>query len=82
MTERIVLEVDGASAKIWNSLSDKGKRKLSSRMFRALLRGKLYPVGEEQLELAIELAEEGVDAAIISRLTRLEPEMFEAFLQK
>ncbi|MDO5664231.1 MAG: hypothetical protein Q4G63_03110 [Bacteroidia bacterium] len=80
--ERIILEIDGATAKIWNTLPDKGKRKLSSRALSALFRGELYPTGTDQLELAIELAEEGVDAAIISKLTRLEPEMFEAFLQK
>ncbi|HHU25041.1 MAG TPA: hypothetical protein GXZ56_00215 [Bacteroidales bacterium] len=79
--ERIVLEVDGTSAKIWNSLSDASKKKLTSRVFDAVLRGELYPTGSEQLELAIELAEEGVSNDIISKLTRLEPEMFEAFLQ-
>lgn len=80
--ERIVLEVDGASAKIWNSLPDKGRKKLTSRVFGALFRGELYPVGSEQLELAIELAEEGVSADVISKLTRLEPEVFEAFMQQ
>jgi hypothetical protein len=79
--ERIVLEIDGASAKIWNSLPDEGKKKLTSRVFGALFRGELYPTGSEQLELAIELAESGVSSDIISKLTRLEPEMFEAFLQ-
>lgn len=79
--ERIVLEVDGTSAKIWNSLSDASKKKLTWRVFDAVLRGELYPTGSEQLELAIELAEEGVSNDIISKLTRLEPEMFEAFLQ-
>lgn len=80
--ERIVLEMDGATAKVWRSLPAEGRKRLSTRVFGALFRGELYPTGTDQLELAIELAEDGVASDIISKLTRLEPEMFEAFLQK
>ncbi len=80
--ERIILEVDGATLKIGNILPVKGQQKVFSKAISALLRGELYPTGTDQLELAIDLAEEGVSSEIISKLSRLEPEVFEAFIKK
>lgn len=77
--DKIVLEVDSATSKIWNSLPAKGQQKVLSKAISALFRGELYPTGTEQLELAIDLAEEGVSSELISKLTRLKPEVFEAF---
>lgn len=50
-------------------------------MIKAILNGSLYPTGVEQLELAIDLAESGVDPAIISQLSRLDRSVFEGFLK-
>jgi hypothetical protein len=54
----------------------------SPKAVSSLLNEDLYPTGADQIELAIELAEAGVSAETISKLTRLSPELFEAFIKK
>lgn len=66
----------------WEQLPVITRQNLASRTLNAMLSGTLYPSGTEQLELALELAEAGVDTDTISQLTRLEKEIFEEFLVK
>ena len=76
------IEVSEGGTEVWKALSAAEQQKLSSQAINALLNGSLYPTGTEQLELAIDLAEAGLPAVLISRITRLEPEAFEAFIEK
>jgi len=66
----------------WQKLPVAIQQKLSSQSINALLNGELYPTGTEQLDLAIDLAQAGLPIDTISRLTRLLPEAFEAFIQE
>jgi len=68
--------------KIWESLPQDCRISIAEKAIGAVLKGELYPSGTEQLELAIELAERAVSPDIISRITRLEKVVFEAFLPK
>ncbi|MCH7515393.1 MAG: hypothetical protein IH947_15855 [Bacteroidetes bacterium] len=65
----------------WNSLPKRFQTSFASKVISAFLEGTLYPIGAEQLDLAIELAEAGTDAATISKLTRLDQDVFKAFLK-
>jgi hypothetical protein len=78
----LTIEVDEEIAKILESLPSSARRLLTTQALSAILKGELYPVGPEQLELAIELAESGVNPELISRLTRLNPDAFEDFISK
>ena len=83
MKTLMTIEVtDEGAANIWKKLSSKDQQKISSRAVSALLKGDLYPTGSDQLELAIDLAEAGLSPEVISKLTRLRPEIFEAFIKK
>ena len=78
----LTIEVEESTAKLWQKLPATIRQSITAHALSAFLNGTLYPVGEEQLELAIELAEAGVDAEIISKLTRLDISSFSAFLKK
>ena len=67
---------------LWQTLPIDTQRLLTSQALNALLNGELYPIGSIQLELAIALAEAGVAAETISKLTRLDSELFAGFLKK
>lgn len=75
-------ELEDALVRRWNSLPESIKKQMTSASLSALLNGKVYPSGSEQLELAIDLAESGVEAKLISKITRLDQSVFEAFLRK
>ena len=76
----VTVEMEGKLEDLWNGLPPQSQRLLTSKALSAILKGDLYPTGTEQLELAIDLAEAGVDAEIISKLTRLDKSLFESFL--
>ena len=78
----LTIEVEESTAQLWQMLPQPVRQSLTAHALSALLNGHLYPTGTDQLELAIELAEAGVSPEIISKLTRLEYESFEAFLKK
>jgi len=80
--ETLSVEIDKSLKNRWKNLPEKNREVMASRVLNAMLSGTLYPTGSEQLELAIELAEAGVDADTIQQLTRLEKEVFAAFLKK
>ncbi|WP_194976424.1 hypothetical protein [Aquiflexum lacus] len=67
---------------IWEALPADCRISIAGKAVNAILRGELYPSGTEQIELAITLAERGVDENVISKITRLKPEIFEAFISK
>ncbi len=67
---------------IWQQLSVSCQQLLATKVLHSFLNGQLYPTGTEQLELAIELAENGADELVISILTRLDKEAFENFIVK
>lgn len=77
----VTVELDEPSSNIWKSLPTESQKLLTGNMIKAILNGSLYPTGVEQLELAIDLAESGVDPAIISQLSRLDRSVFEGFLK-
>ncbi len=62
---------------IWETLPDQCKNSIAEKAIEAILSGKLYPCGTEQLELALFLAENNVEKQVISKITRLNSEIFE-----
>jgi hypothetical protein len=70
------------TANLWQALPIDAQKILTSGALSALLSGELYPTGADQLELAISLAEKGVAPETISRLTRLDKDVLEPFLNK
>lgn len=77
----VTVELDEPSSNIWKSLPTESQKLLTGNMIKAILNGSLYPTGVEQLELAIDLAESGVDPDTISQLSRLDRSVFEGFLK-
>jgi hypothetical protein len=71
-----------SEVEIWDALPADCRISIAGKAVNAILRGELYPSGTEQIELAITLAERGVKEDIISKITRLKPEIFEAFIIK
>jgi len=78
----MIIEIDDPKASMWNSLPPAAKRKLTERALNALLSGRLFPSGTDKLDLAIDLAEMGVDAETISTLSHLDRSLFEGFMPK
>jgi hypothetical protein len=66
----------------WEALPADCRLSIAGKAVNAILRGELYSSGTEQIELAITLAERGVNEEIIGKITRLKPEIFEAFITK
>lgn len=77
----LTIEVTEPTALLWQRLPTAAQQLLTTQALEALLAGSLYPTGTQQLELAIDLAEAGVDVDIISQLTRLDKDSFVAFLK-
>ena len=75
------IEFEEPNLDVWRNLPTNAKKLLTEKALNAILNGALYPTGTDQLELAIDLAEAGVDAEAISKLTHLDKSIFEAFLQ-
>jgi|JI102314A2RNA_FD_contig_21_15386903_length_466_multi_6_in_0_out_0_2 hypothetical protein len=82
MKTTTTIEVTDTAARIWEKLTPEDQQKISSRAISALLNGELYPTGTDQIDLAVDLAEAGLPSEIISKLTRLNPEIFESFIKK
>jgi hypothetical protein len=80
--ETISINIDKRVISNWEKLPLATRQNLASRALNAMLEGSQYPSGPEKIELAIELAEVGVDADTISQLTQLEKEIFAGFLSK
>lgn len=78
----LTIEVGEPVAKVWSMLPQAAQKLITAHALEALLNGELYPTGAEQLELAIDLTEAGVDLETISRLSRLDRDLFEPFLKK
>ena len=78
----LTIQIEDDTAMVWQTLPVDAQKILTSGALSALLSGELYPIGTDQLELAISLAEKGVAPETISRLTRLDRDVFEAFLNK
>lgn len=78
----MTIELEEPSSEIWKTLPQSCQRLLTSKALDAILNGEPYPTGTDQLDLAIDLAEAGVKADTISKLTRLEPEVFSEFMPK
>jgi hypothetical protein len=78
----LTIQIEDDTAKMWQTLPIEAQKILTSGALSALLSGELYPTGTDQLELAISLAEKGVASETISKLTRLDRDVFEPFLGK
>jgi hypothetical protein len=77
----LTIQIEDPILSTWKSLPPECQNLLTTKALNAILQGIPYPTGSDQLELAIELAESGVDADVISQLTRLDKSVFNAFLQ-
>ncbi len=81
--EPIILEVNEAVARKWPSaptlLKEEAARLVEQFL---LLKGEVQPTGTDKLTLAIDLAEAGFPSEVITNLTQLMPEVFEAFIKK
>ena len=77
---KIALTLNQTEAAIWNQLPPACQDMVAEKAIQAMLNGELYPTGPDQLELAITLAENGVEPQVISQITRLDASVFEAFL--
>jgi hypothetical protein len=77
----LTIQIEDPILATWKSLPPNCQTLLTSKALNAILKGIPYPTGADQLELAIELAESGVDANVISQLTRLDKSVFDSFLQ-
>ncbi|HTH54475.1 MAG TPA: hypothetical protein VL728_00430 [Cyclobacteriaceae bacterium] len=78
----MTIELEEPSSEIWKTLPQSCQQLLTSRALDAILKGEPYPTGTDQLDLAIDLAEAGVTADTISKLTQLDPEVFSQFMPK
>jgi hypothetical protein len=78
----LTIQMEDDTANLWQALPIDAQKILTSGALSALLSGELYPTGTDQLELAISLAEKGVAPETISKLTRLDRNVFESFLNK
>jgi hypothetical protein len=78
----LTIQMEDDTANVWQSLPIEAQKILTAGALSALLSGELYPTGTDQLELAISLAEKGVAPGTISKLTRLDSDVFESFLNK
>lgn len=65
---------------VWNQLPVVCQELLASKILHSFLNGELYPTGTDQLDLAIELAENGANEDIIAKLTRLNREVSLGFM--
>jgi len=77
----LTIQIEDSTARLFQSLPTKAQNILTNGALSALLSGELYPTGTNQIELAIALAEAGVAPETISRLTRLDLDVFEHFLK-
>ncbi len=77
----VIIELPVPSAELWGKLSAESRQLLTEKALSSILRGDPYPTGTEQLELAIDLAEAGVEAEVISKISGLAPELFESFMR-
>ena len=80
LMKTLTIQVEEPAAQLWQTLPSAAQKLLTTNAQTALLKGELYPTGTDQLELAIDLAEAGVKPEIISKLTRLDQEIFASFL--
>jgi hypothetical protein len=78
----LLVEFRDPNARIWQNLSPAARQLLAEKALNAILEGVPFPTGPDQLELAIDLAEAGIDAESISRLSQLDVSTFQAFMKK
>ncbi len=78
----LTITLDEPTSPLWQNLPPAIQKLLTEKALDALLNGRTFPSGPEKLELAIELAEAGVDADTIERLTFLDQSIFEGFMLK
>jgi hypothetical protein len=76
------ITLEEPTAELWLNLPPPAQQLLAERSLRAILNGRMFPSGVDKLELAIDLAEAGVDAEIISTLSHLDRSIFEGFMSK
>lgn len=80
--ETVTIQMDDTVGQLWNSLPKNAQLMITENAIKALLNGTLYPTGTAQMELAIALAEAGVATETISKLTRLDSDLFASFISK
>lgn len=78
----LTITIDEPNAALWFNLPPAVQKLLAEKALDALLNGRMFPSGPDKLELAIDLAEAGVDAETISKLSHLDRSIFEGFMPK
>ncbi len=78
----LTIEIEEPILEIWKKLPSSCQQLLTNKALNAILSGEPYPTGPDQLDLAIALAEAGVKADVISRLSGLDTEIFADFIPK
>ncbi len=78
----MTIELEDPLSEIWKTLPTSSQQMLTSKALTAILKGDPYPTGPDQLELAISLAEAGVGAEVISKLSGLDADIFVPFMRK
>jgi len=76
----MTLEIEDPENAVWTSLPPAAQKLLTEKALNALLNGRMFPTGTDKLDLAIDLAEAGVDAETISKLSHLDRSIFEEFM--
>jgi hypothetical protein len=78
----ITFEIDDVKSDIWQTLPPVCQNLLANKALNSILSGVPYPTGTDQLELAIELAENGIDASVITKVSGLDRSLFESFMPR
>jgi len=76
----ITLNLEDSKSDLWNTLPPVCQNILANNALNAILGGTPYPTGTDQLELAIELAENGTNPSLITRISGLHASVFESFI--
>lgn len=76
------IDIEDPKNALWLTLPPAAQKLLTEKALNALLNGRMFPSGPDKLELAIDLAEAGVNAEAITILSHLDRSMFEDFMPK
>ena len=76
------VELNDSASAVWLKLPITCQKMITENALNALLNGKRYPRGGDQIELVIDLVDTGLDAETISTVSGLVREMVEDFMPK
>lgn len=80
--QTLTIEIEDPKNSLWLTLPVAAQKLLTEKALNALLNGRMFPSGSDKIELAIDLAEAGVNAEAIAVLSHLDRSLFESFMTK